>query len=202
MIASRFISALACAGLITVGAATLPTARGDEPVNVTGQERIVDGLIPVTGAEEDSGRLDLRIGFQVNSAKLTEAGRRQLDELAAALGTARLVQIRVGLHGHTDASGPANYNMALSQRRAEAALRYLVEQRDIAPGRLDAAGFGERRLRSDLPAEAAGQRRVEVVNLTPDRVRRARSDDAVDQDQAPGTDGDSRDNGGASAITQ
>lgn len=199
MTASRLIPALAYAGLVALSATAPPAALADETIDVTGQERIVDGLIPVTGAEQDSARLDLRIRFEVNSATLTEAGRRQLDELANALATERLADIRVGLHGHTDASGPADYNLTLSQGRAESARRYLIEHHGIAPTRLDAAGFGERRLRPDLAPEAAGQRRVEVINLTPDRVRPARTKDAGQQNRTspPEDNGD-----GTSAITQ
>jgi outer membrane protein OmpA-like peptidoglycan-associated protein len=199
MTASRLIPALACAGLLALSATAPPAALADETIDVTGRERIVDGLIPVTGAEQDSARLDLRIRFEVNAATLTEAGRRQLDELANALASERLADIRVGLHGHTDASGPADYNLKLSQGRAESARKYLIEQHGIAPTRLDAAGFGERRLRPDLAPEAAGQRRVEVINLTPDRVRPAGTKDAGHQNRTspPENNGD-----GTSAITQ
>jgi outer membrane protein OmpA-like peptidoglycan-associated protein len=218
MTARSRLAAAVLAGLLALGAHALPgggpAALADEPIDITGRERIVDGLIPVTGAERDAPRLDLRIGFELNSAKLTQAGQRQLDELAQALATDRLAEIRVGLHGHTDASGPADYNLRLSERRAESARQYLVDRHGVDPARLEAAGFGERRLRPDLPAEAAGQRRVEVVNLTPERVRPAEDANASGREEAGGG-GEATDDpddggtgeggtgeGGSTAITQ
>ena len=54
------------------------------------------------------------------------------------------------LEEHTDATGPEDYNLRLSQRRAEAVVAHLVG-RGVAAPRLRAAGFGETRL---LPAFA------------------------------------------------
>lgn len=48
----------------------------------------------------------------------------------------------IELSSHTDARGPDGYNQKLSQRRAESAKRWLVE-RGIAPGRIQAVGYGE-----------------------------------------------------------
>jgi outer membrane protein OmpA-like peptidoglycan-associated protein len=189
---------LACLLAFSVPAA--PAALADQPVDVTGRERIVDGLIPVTGAERDAVRLDLRIGFELNSARLTDAGRRQLRELAEALTAPRLAEIRIGLRGHTDASGPADYNLRLSERRANAARRYLIERHAIDPARLEAEGFGERRLRPDLAPTAAGQRRVEVVNLTPGRVRPARTEPTAGDGGGGAVSGGGGDDG-VSAIT-
>lgn len=163
----RLPSVLAAAVVLVLA---LPATAG-EPVDVTGRDHIVEGLIPVTGAERDLRRVALRIGFDLNSARLTPVGRRQLDELAAALQSRRLAQARFGLYGHTDASGPAAYNLRLSQQRARSVRDYLVAEAGIDPRRLEAKGFGEDRLRPDLAPGAAGQRRVEVVNLTPERVQ-------------------------------
>ncbi len=49
---------------------------------------------------------------------------------------------KVRVEGHTDASGPEDFNMKLSQRRAEAVRDYLVDK-GIAADRLEAVGYGE-----------------------------------------------------------
>lgn len=54
-------------------------------------------------------------------------------------------EVRIELSAHTDSRGTAAYNMALSQRRAESVIEFLVE-RGIDPNRLVAKGYGFSRL--------------------------------------------------------
>ena len=106
--------------------------------------------------------LVLRIEFGFDSAELTARAMQDLDGVAAALNDPQLAAARVTLEGHTDATGSEEYNLRLSQRRAESVVTYLV-RRGVSGDRLRAAGFGEYRL---LPAYAATddrQRRVEIV---------------------------------------
>lgn len=56
--------------------------------------------------------------------------------------------LKIELSSHTDSRGNDNYNMALSQRRAESAVEYLVS-RGISRDRLVAKGYGESRLVND-----------------------------------------------------
>jgi outer membrane protein OmpA-like peptidoglycan-associated protein len=90
----------------------------------------------------------------------------------AAAALARLATVirgypagRAEIQGHTDAKGNAAYNQLLSQRRAEAVKRWLVERERIAPDRLATRGFGKSRPMADNETEAGRQknRRVEVV---------------------------------------
>ena len=53
-------------------------------------------------------------------------------------------EVSIRLLSHTDRRGPAGYNLRLSQRRAEAVVRYLTEL-GIAPERLRAEGYGKSR---------------------------------------------------------
>jgi OOP family OmpA-OmpF porin len=75
-------------------------------------------------------------------------------------------QIRVEVQGHTDDIGAAEYNMGLSDRRANAIKDYLVSQ-GIAADRLTARGYGEERPRfpNDSEANRAKNRRVELVPM-------------------------------------
>ena len=72
---------------------------------------------------------------------------------------------RAEIQGHTDAKGNAAYNQRLSERRAEAVKRWLVEREKIAAGQLATRGFGKNRPVADNDTEAGRQknRRVEVV---------------------------------------
>ena len=56
--------------------------------------------------------------------------------------------LKIELSSHTDSRGSDAYNMGLSQRRAQAAVKYLVG-RGIAGDRMVAEGFGETRLVND-----------------------------------------------------
>ena len=69
-----------------------------------------------------------------------------VDRLAAWLIAQPERTVEVG--GHTDDEGPAPGNQRLSQRRAESAADYLIQQ-GVASDRVSAVGFGE-----DQPIES------------------------------------------------
>lgn len=116
-------------------------------------------------AHNDLPRIDIEIRFAYNSADIAPDSRADVDALGVALLADSLVDARIALNGHTDAVGSDGYNMELSERRAEAVRDYLVHHHGIDGQRLIAVGFGERRLKNGTHADAAENRRVEVVNL-------------------------------------
>ena len=70
------------------------------------------------------------------------------------------------LSGHTDAKGSDDYNQKLSERRAEAVKKYLVEKLKLSPDNLTTAGYGRRDLKNKDNPFAAENRRVQIVNLS------------------------------------
>jgi outer membrane protein OmpA-like peptidoglycan-associated protein len=68
---------------------------------------------------------DVTFGF--NRATLTPEAKTALDQVISKIQS--LPRSMVELAGFTDKSGAANYNLALSRRRAEAVQRYLVSQK-------------------------------------------------------------------------
>jgi len=56
-------------------------------------------------------------------------------------------ELRVEIHGHTDFTGTAAYNMGLSERRCTSVKRHLVA-RGVNPDRLITKGFGEEQPRA------------------------------------------------------
>ncbi|HLQ18349.1 MAG TPA: OmpA family protein, partial [Tabrizicola sp.] len=71
------------------------------------------------------------------------------------------------IEGHTDATGKAALNLALSDRRAESVALALTEYFDIPPENMVVQGYGETELLIDTQASEARNRRVEVRVITP-----------------------------------
>jgi outer membrane protein OmpA-like peptidoglycan-associated protein len=104
------------------------------------------------------------IQFEFNSAELTDAARRTLDTVASVLREPYFADSRFIIEGHTDAKGSDDYNFGLSERRAQAVVRYLIES-GVAPEQLSARGMGESKPFDRSNPEAAVNRRVVVRNL-------------------------------------
>ena len=140
---------LACAAAFPVGAA--------DEVPIVGSETLIGELIPITGDPIETRSVDLRIEFHRNSAEVTERAEAQLRELGTALTSEALYDADVALYGHTDSSGPADYNQALSELRAEAVAAFLLAHFAIGEERLrEVRGYGESQPRQDLAPGARG----------------------------------------------
>jgi outer membrane protein OmpA-like peptidoglycan-associated protein len=71
------------------------------------------------------------------------------------------------IEGHTDATGKAALNLALSDRRAESVALALTEYFDIPPENMVVQGYGETELLIDTLENEPRNRRVEVKVITP-----------------------------------
>ncbi|MFZ0148656.1 MAG: OmpA family protein [Xanthobacteraceae bacterium] len=67
--------------------------------------------------------------------------------------------------GHTDSVGGRQYNVGLSQRRAEAIRDALIDPFNVNPGALEAVGMGEEQLRDPAHPTSGVNRRVQLVNV-------------------------------------
>ncbi|MGL4287850.1 MAG: LCCL domain-containing protein, partial [Phreatobacter sp.] len=134
-------------------AATTPAKLAAAPV----QQNITQSL-------RERGQVDLYVQFRFNSAELDLSAVDTLRELRNVL--AEDANIRLGLIGHTDSVGTADYNRSLSYRRAEAVGRWLVQQ-GIAASRLSVDGRGRAEPIADNATEAgrAANRRVQALKL-------------------------------------
>lgn len=113
-----------------------------------------DSIDRANAAREDSLRrareavegirsaLTAPIYFDYDSDAIGEAGRSALDQKLAILQANSGVRLRIA--GHADERGSDEYNLALGQRRAAAAKRYLT-QRGIQEARIEIISFGEER---------------------------------------------------------
>ncbi len=101
------------------------------------QQRYASLKTEVREVEKKTERLP-GVNFRSNSADLTQKAKTVLEVVAN-----RLVKEgrRVEIAGHTSNTGSAEYNMMLSQRRAQAVVNYLISK-GVDPDLLSARGYG------------------------------------------------------------
>jgi peptidoglycan-associated lipoprotein len=80
------------------------------------------------------------INFEFDKSDLRDDAKAALDAKIPIMMANSNVTIRIA--GHADERGSSEYNLALGQRRAAAAKRYLVE-RGVADSRIETTSFGE-----------------------------------------------------------
>ena len=115
---------------------------------ITKRELVKKGGI-TTWEEVDCSLLDvnlLPIYYELNSAKLTPESGKIIDDYLLTLMKEK-PGLRIEIMSHTDSRGSDDYNMALSQQRAQSVVNYLVGK-GISRDRLVAKGYGETRLKN------------------------------------------------------
>jgi outer membrane protein OmpA-like peptidoglycan-associated protein len=105
--------------------------------------------------------------FALSSADLTDEARRKLDELAGRL-KAENAGVYLEIQGHTDSSGPDEFNLVLGQRRAEAVRQYLNAAHGIPLHKMSVISFGDSKPVADNDSRdgRAQNRRVEIRVLS------------------------------------
>jgi len=122
------------------------------------------------GVEDEDGCPDAReigkqfvlrgLNFESGSAALTPDSGPVLDQVAEAMKANP--EAKLEIRGHTDAQGPANFNLELSQKRAESVRQYLINA-GIDGTRMKAMGVGEEEpvASNATPEGRAQNRRIE-----------------------------------------
>jgi len=108
-----------------------------------------------------------KVNFRYASHELEENSFPLLNAVARVLQEHDWI-LKVEVQGHTDTDGGRQYNLELSQNRANEVLKYLVN-RGVDTGRLQARGYGfDRPIASNATAEGRAQnRRVQFIILDP-----------------------------------
>lgn len=107
--------------------------------------------------------LHREINFETNKDVILKESYPELDSAGAVIKQYENQIETIVIEGHTDSRGSAIYNTGLSQRRAEACRRYLMQHWGIDPFKLRAIGYGESRPKFDEvdAMSMRGNRRVE-----------------------------------------
>ncbi|MEO5621702.1 MAG: OmpA family protein, partial [Cypionkella sp.] len=120
--------------------------------------RHLAATIDVNSITFDSGSAALKAS---EAADLADLGSLIQDILAQNPAEIFLIE------GHTDATGKAAMNLALSDRRAETVALALTEYFQIPPENMVIQGYGESELLIDTQANEPRNRRVAVRIITP-----------------------------------
>lgn len=113
---------------------------------------------------------DAGVFFDTNKADVKGTSAETLDKLAGIFKEYPKSNILV--EGHTDSAGSEEYNLALSQRRAESVTKYLVAQ-GINPSRFSTKWYGETQPRAtnETSEGKAKNRRVELAIVASDELK-------------------------------
>ncbi len=131
------------------------------------QEATIRQQLAGTGVQVMREGNDLRlimpgnITFATDSADISPQFYSTLNAVATVLK--EFPETLIQVTGHTDSTGSAEYNLQLSQKRAQSVAQYLVAQ-GVAPNRVVARGLGESMpiASNDTPEGRAQNRRVEI----------------------------------------
>jgi len=120
--------------------------------------------VDANGCALDKNFILRGVKFEFDSDRLTEPAKLILNEVGETLKA--YPSIKVDLEGHTDNIGSDNYNLGLSERRANSVKTYLTG-RGIPAARMNPVGYGETRPidTNDTDAGREENRRVELKVL-------------------------------------
>ncbi len=165
-------TALAC-GLVSPARTQADTSRVTDFTMAKAQsiqeDDIIEALAPMRGTRIEAGApptVRLPIYFEFDSTRLKPEAVSLLGKVGAALSAEELTSFNFSVEGHTDSSGPAEYNDGLSARRADAVRNFLVDS-GVPGSRLDTVGHGESEpvAQNDTGEGRQRNRRVELINL-------------------------------------
>lgn len=155
--------------LVTAGCATkrqeaLPPAPvGTEAPGVQENTTNTTGIEPGSQADFMRSVTSDTINFALDQFDIDPEARAILDSQSAWL--AKFPEVRVTIEGHCDERGTREYNLALGDRRANAAKNYLAS-RGVSPARITTISYGKERplaLGSDDASWAQNRRAVTIV---------------------------------------
>ena len=114
---------------------------------------------------QNLAQFTVEVDFDFNSAVIKPSSYRTVGSIADALHNPILLGYGFLVIGHTDSVGGREYNIGLSQRRAEAITAALVDPFGVNPAILQPVGLGEEQLRDPAHPTSGVNRRVQLINV-------------------------------------
>jgi outer membrane protein OmpA-like peptidoglycan-associated protein len=163
---AAFVAALMAASLLAPSARAQATPSAEEMIEQLRPPQRTRSSRNLIIEQQPAPRpaLSLLVQFAFDSAEVEPQSRQALQNLAQALQSPELAASRFAIEGHTDATGRPDYNLRLSQRRADA-VRDLLASQGVAAARLQATGKGAQEPADPADPNAPANRRVRIVNL-------------------------------------
>jgi outer membrane protein OmpA-like peptidoglycan-associated protein len=116
-------------------------------------------------SESKPNALAVRLYFEYDSAELTPETKNELSNYGKSLASDEFKGAKWAIEGHTDASGSADYNQSLSERRAKSVYNYLIHKFNLNPEQLVPLGKGESELYDPDRPKSGVNRRVRIKYL-------------------------------------
>jgi outer membrane protein OmpA-like peptidoglycan-associated protein len=113
---------------------------------------------------------DGSVMFAKNSARLSATSQRSLKRVGDVL--VKYPHTKLVIEGHTDGSGSAKHNKALSAQRANAVAKYLAQQ-NVDQKRVSTTAYGEEQplFSNDTEKGRMQNRRVELIIIADDEFK-------------------------------
>jgi len=120
---------------------------------------------PLMAQLSNLAQMTVAIQFDFNSARIRPSSFQVVGLMADALYSPYLQGYCFLVVGNTDGVGTREYNLKLSQRRADAIRDALINPFAIKAGRIEAVGLGEENFLNPADPKAAENRRVQLINV-------------------------------------
>jgi len=133
----------------------------------------------VSNIDDYRMQTSVSVPFKFDKYSLTPDAKQDLDKLVSDVKSDK--RFFIAVEGYTDNVGTTQYNEALSRRRADAVVQYLVAQHDIPIYRVHMIGLGKEKPVEEGRNQSARakNRRVEVKVFSADQVTASLSGDAA-----------------------
>lgn len=155
--AADTVYTLACTGKggsVSKNAKVAVAQPAPKPVPVVAPAPVVDLCKPT----------ELNVAFDTDKAVIKPVSYAELDKVGAFLN--KYPKAKGVIEGHTDSVGSTAYNQKLSQRRADAVRRYVVDKFKVDGARIAAKGYGESKpVTTNKTAAGRAQNRRVMANF-------------------------------------
>jgi OOP family OmpA-OmpF porin len=132
----------------------------------------------ITNIDDFKMQTTVAVPFKFDKYALTADAKTDLDKLADDVKADK--RFFIAVEGYTDSTGSRQYNEALSRKRADAVVEYLVAKHDIPIYRIHMIGLGQEKPVDEAKntSARAKNRRVEVKVFSADQVTQSLSSDS------------------------